>query len=131
MIARRIGADEKHQIGLVEIFQLKCTDATTKDAGEPNAAGRVAIIAAIVDVVGAVDTGEKLQQEARFVRAPAAGIEEGLTRRCLSKIGGNLCERLFPGDRAVVIVTARVNQRLDEAAERFKLARRESLKLRN
>src|SRR5262245_52254937 len=41
MIARRVCADEKYQVGLVEVFQLKCAHGTTKDAGEPNAAGRM------------------------------------------------------------------------------------------
>ena len=50
-------------------------------AGQANAAGLMAVVAAIVDVVGAVQPGEQLQQKAGLVRAAAAEVPERLVGR--------------------------------------------------
>ena len=47
---------------------------------QADAARLVAVVRAVVDVVGAEEPGEELQQEAGFVRRAAAGVEEAVRR---------------------------------------------------
>ena len=66
----------KTQIGLVEIFELDRRRAAAGGGREADAAGLVAVVAAVVDVVRAVEAGEELQQKAGLVAAAAAEVPE-------------------------------------------------------
>ena len=81
MVAGRIAADDEDQVGLFDIFQHDRRRAAADADGQPDAAGLMAIVAAIVDVVRAVEPGEELQQKAGFVRAAAAEVPERFVRR--------------------------------------------------
>ena len=64
------------QVGVLEVFELDRRRAAAGDARQADAAGLVAVVAAVVDVVRAVQPGEELQQEAGLVAAAAAEVPE-------------------------------------------------------
>ena len=116
MIAGRVAANHEHQVGVLEVFELDRRRAAAGDARQPDAAGLMAVEAAIVDVVRAVEPGEELQQEAGFVAAAAAEVPECFIGRRGAQLRGDAVERLVPGDRRVAAGLARVANGLDEPA---------------
>ena len=89
MIAGRITADDEHQVRMLEILQLHGRGAGAERVGQADAAGLVTVVAAIVDVVRAVQTREELHQEAGFVRAATAGVPEGFVGRDFAQLVGD------------------------------------------
>src|SRR5262249_48753424 len=69
MVARRIAADNEYTVGFFQIFEVNRRGPVSNDAGEADTAGLMAVEAAIVDIVGAVQPGKKLQKETGFVAA--------------------------------------------------------------
>jgi len=80
VVAGGVAADDEDQIGVVKIFERDGAGARAGDTGEADAAGLVAVVATVVDVVGAVEAGEKLQQETGFVAAATAEVPESFVR---------------------------------------------------
>ena len=92
MIAGRVAADDEHQVGGIEVFEHDRRRAAAGRARKADAARLVAVEAAVVDVVRAVEPGEQLQQEAGFVAAAAAEVPErfiGASSRSLPAIRWN------------------------------------------
>jgi hypothetical protein len=79
MIAGGIAADQKDQIGALYVFECDRCGAGAERRREADAAGLMAKIAAIVDVVRAVQPGKELQQKARLVARPAAEVPKGFS----------------------------------------------------
>ncbi len=52
---------------MVQIVQLHRRGAGSQALVQAHAGGLVTVVGAVVDVVGAVEPGEQLQQESRFV----------------------------------------------------------------
>ena len=67
MIAGRIAADDEHEIGVLDVVEHDRRGAGAERRCQPDAARLMAVVAAVVDVVRAVEPSEELQQEARFV----------------------------------------------------------------
>ena len=129
VIAGRVAADDEHQVGVLQVFELDRRRAAAGDAGQADAARLVAVVAAVVDVVRAVQPGEELQQEAGLVAAAAAEVPEGFVGRRRAELVDDSLERFVPRDRRVAARLARVAHRLDEPAAGFQLARRKLLQL--
>ncbi len=87
------------------------------------------VVAAIVDVVRAVQPREELQQEAGFVRAAPAEVPEGLVRRQRLQAFRDASYRFVPVDRSIVIRAAFVQDRLHQAATMFQIVGRERFQL--
>ena len=129
MVAGRVAADEEYEVGVFQVFELDRRRAAAGDARQSNAAGLVAVVTAVVDVVRAVKAGEKLQQKTGFVAAAAAEVPERFVRRRGAELRDDSLERFVPGDRRVAAGVARVANRLDEPAAGFELARRKLLQI--
>ena len=65
MVAGRIAADDEHQVGLFDVVKLIVAVPLPIALVQPNAAGLMTVVTAVVDIVRAVQPGEKLQQETR------------------------------------------------------------------
>ena len=119
VIAGRVAADDEHQVGVLQIFELDRRRAAAGDARQPDAARLVAIVAAVVDVVRAVQPGEELQQEAGFVAAAAAEVPERFVGRRRAKLVDDALERFVPRDRRVAAGFARVDAPARRAGRRL------------
>ena len=69
MVTGRVAADNEHQVGALDVGQRDGGGAGADGAGESDTAGLMAVVAAIIDVVGAVQSGKKLQEKPGLVRA--------------------------------------------------------------
>ena len=74
VVAGRVAADDEDRVCLIEIFERDGAGARAGDTGEADAAGLVAVVAAVVDVVGSVEAGEELEEESGFVAAASAEV---------------------------------------------------------
>jgi hypothetical protein len=127
MIAGWIPANDEHQIALIDILQSHRGRARSERSTQANPAGLMAIVAAVIDVVGAIQPSHQLQQESSFVAAPAAEIPKGL-------IGSNGLQAildpmhgLFPGDRPEVAVAGLEEDWLDQSSSGLQLTGTPSL----
>ena len=130
VVARRVTADQKHAVGLFHVVELHRAGAGADHARQPHATGLVAVVTAVVDVVGAVEPGEELQQETRFIARPAAEVEKRLRGRCGLQRGGDPLERVGPGDWPVMLRALLEDHRLHEPAGMLQLVRRKRPQLR-
>src|SRR5947209_4140544 len=89
----------------------------------------MAVIRAVIDVIGAVKPGEQLQEKARLIRRSAAGVEEVALGRIGAKLFGDTTQRSIPVDDAIVRVAGAGEERRCEPAAPFQLARRQRLQL--
>ena len=129
MVAGRVAADDEYAVGVLQIFEFDGRGAAARDARQADAAGLVAIEAAVVDVVRAVESSEQLQQEAGFVAAAAAEVPECFVGRRGAKFRRDAFERFFPSDWRVAAGFACVANGLDQSAAVFQLARRKLLQV--
>ena len=116
MVAGRVAADDEHAVGVLQIFEFDRRCAAAGDARQSDAAGLVTIEAAVVDVIRAVEAGEKLQQEPGLVAAAAAEVPKRFIGRRGAKFGRDAFECFFPGDRRIAAGFARVANGLDQSA---------------
>jgi hypothetical protein len=58
---RRVAADDEDAVSRVEVFELNCRGAAARRGRKADAAGLVAIEAAVVDVVRAIEASEELE----------------------------------------------------------------------
>jgi hypothetical protein len=63
MVAWGISTDDKDRIALVEILEDHSGCAGPEGGLQSYAAGLVAVVTAVVDVVGPIDSGKKLEQK--------------------------------------------------------------------
>ena len=131
MIARGVATDQEHAVGMLHVVERDGARARANHACEPYAAGLVAVEAAVVDVIGAIEPGEELQEKARFVAGTAAEIEERLLRCGPLQLCGDPFHRLCPLDRPIVLRTPLENHRLHEPAGMLHLMGRERPQLRH
>src|SRR5689334_5408190 len=123
MVRRGVAADEDEQIGVVHVVEGDGGGAGAERARQADAAGLMAVVRAIVDVIGPVKAGEELQEEAGLVGRPAAGVEEALQRRRVAELAGEAVESLVPGDDAVMSIIRSSKKRLGQPTAPFQLAR--------
>ena len=88
MVRRRIAADQHEQIAALDVFELHRRRARAQARRQPDAARLMAVVRAVVDVVGAERPREELQQESGFVRRAAAGVEEAARGTARLQRGG-------------------------------------------
>ena len=77
MVGRRVGSDQKDEVGVIEILQLNGRRSGAEALRQTDPRCLMAIIGAAVNIVGAEHTGEQLQDESRFIGGSTAGIKEG------------------------------------------------------
>ena len=125
MVAGRVAADQEDHVGAFHIVEFDGAGTAANHAREADAAGLVAVEAAVVDVVRAVEPREELQQEACFVARTATEVEEGLIGLCGPQLSGDPFHGVGPVDRPVVLRTLLEHHRLDEPAGVLHLIGRE------
>ena len=131
MVGRRIAADEHEEIAALDILELHRRRSRSKARCQTDAARLVAVVRAVVDVVGPEHPRQELQQESRFVRRAAAGVKERAPGRGGLQRSDDAAERLVPCDDAVVRLSRAGVDRIDEPAARFQLTRRKGSELGN
>ena len=131
MVAGGIAANQKDDVGMFHVLELHGAGAGADHAGKPHAAGLMAVKAAVVDVVGAVEPGKELQQKARLVARAAAEIPERLIGLRRLELGGDPSHRVGPFDRPVVLRALLQHNRLHESAGMLHLMGREGAQLRH
>ena len=67
MIACRIASYQYDKVTFLKIVQLNCASPGTNDTCEPDTTCLVAVVTAIVDVIGAVNSSHQLQQKSIFL----------------------------------------------------------------
>src|SRR5688500_9013222 len=102
MIRSWIAPNKKEQIAALQVVQSHGRSPGSDGLLQSNSAGLVAIVGAVVDVVGPISPGKELHEEAGLVRAPAAGIEKTSLGRRGFQSGCNPIKRLIPRDHSVV-----------------------------
>ena len=122
MVGRRIAADEHEQIAAFDILELHGGRARSQARCQTDTARLMAVVRAVVDVVGPERAREELQQESRFVGRAAAGVKETAARSGCLQLVRDAAERVVPGDDAVVRVSRR-RRRSDRRAGRTTPAR--------
>ncbi len=80
MIARRVAANHEHTISLFKIFERNRCSASAYTRLQTDATGLVAVIAAVVNVIGPVQARQQLQQEASFFATTSAEVPERFVR---------------------------------------------------
>ena len=125
MVAGGVTAEQEDHVGMFHVVELDGAGAATDHAREPHAAGLVAVEAAVVDMVRAVEPREELQQEARLVARSATEVEEALLGLRRPQLPGDSLHRVGPVDRPVVLRALLENHRLDEPAGVLHLIGRE------
>ena len=76
MVGARVGADDEDQVGAGQVLELDRGSPRADGARQPLAGRLVAVIRAVVDVVGAPGPRQQLEDEAGLVRRAAGGVEE-------------------------------------------------------
>ena len=129
VVGGRVAADEEKQVGVFDVFERDGGRAGAQRFAQADAAGLVAVEGAVVDVVGAVEPGEELKQEAGFVGGSAAGVEEILVGLDRLELVGEAAQGLIPVDGTIVRVAGAGVQRLREPAAPLQLAGRQVMQL--
>ena len=124
VVRRRVRANQKKQVDRVQVFKLHRRRAGAQTLRQADAGSLMAIVRAVVDVVGAVQPREQLQQESRLVRGAAAGVKKRPVRRGGLQAFGNPVERFLPGHRPVMRVALVAQHRLHQPSAGFQFARR-------
>ncbi len=120
-----VAADEHQQVGLVEVGELDRPGAAAEHAAQPHPRGLVAVEGAVVDVVGAPDAREQLEEEPRLVRRAAAEVEEAPLGLDGLEAAAQAREGLLPGGDAVAGRARLRHHRGGEAPQRLQRARGE------
>ena len=122
--ARVVGAgvlaEDKDGLGLRKVIQRDGALAYANALAHAGAAGLVAHVGAIGEVVGAVLAHKQLVQERRLVAGAPGGVERGLVRvRQSVEVFGDQAEGVVPADGAVVVGLRVVDHGLGQAAVVF------------
>src|SRR5262249_22709612 len=125
VIRGRVAADQEKQVGALHVFQTNGGRARSDGSCEPHAAGLVTVVGAVVDIVGAVQTSEKLQQKARLVRRAPARVEEALLRSTDLQLIGYTLQSFVPIDDAIMPILRSGKKGRRQSSAPFQLARRE------
>ena len=103
VVAGRVAAEQEDHIGMFHVIERDGAGARADHASEPHATGLVAVEAAVVDVVRAIEPCDELQQEACLVARPAAEVEEGVVGLRGPEFLRDPFHRVGPLDRPVVL----------------------------
>ena len=124
VIAGRVATDDQGQIALLQIVERDGGRAGTQRLIQSHTAGLMAVVAAVVDVVGAIQARSKLQQKARFVAAATAEVPKRFVGSQRLQMRFDALEGFVPGDRFKVCRPTRVQHWLNQATRGFQLSRR-------
>ena len=124
MVGGRIGAHQEERVAAPQVIETHARGAGTDRLAQTHPRGLVTVIGAVVDVVGAVDAGEELQQEAGLVRGAAADVEEGMARIGGGQLGAGAFQRLSPADLGIVRLSLAQQERRGQTSGLLQLARR-------
>jgi hypothetical protein len=117
VVRPRVLAHDEDQVGVVDVVQAHIALADAEGLRQRGAAGLVAHVAAVRQVVGAERPDEELEQERGLVADPAGGVEERLVGRVeRAQLGGEYADRLVPADRLVVLGAGPLDHRLGQPA---------------
>ncbi|MNZ16509.1 hypothetical protein D3C78_334860 [compost metagenome] len=117
MVGAGVLAPDEDRIGVLEIIEGDSALAHTDALPQGHAAGLVAHVRTVGEVVGAVCTHEQLVQERRFVAGPPGGIELGLIGACqVVQLSGDQGKGCIPGDRLIAVAGRVVDHRFGQAA---------------
>ncbi|MCY1217686.1 hypothetical protein D9M72_296070 [compost metagenome] len=119
--ARVIGAgvlaEDEDGVGMLEIVEGHAALAHADALAEGDAAGFVAHVRAVGEIVGAEGADEQLVQVRRLVAGAAGGVELGLVRAFqVAQVAGHQGEGVLPADRHVVVGLAVVAHGMGQAA---------------
>ena len=128
MVRRRVAADQEEHVGILHVFENDGCRTGSDGLVETDAAGLMAVIRTVVDVIGAVKSGEQLQEKGGLVGRAAAGVEESLVGRCRLDSSCDEIEGFVPVDDAIVGVVGTGVERMDDSARGLELARRKRAK---
>ena len=130
MVAPGVRAGDEGEVRRGHVVEPDGRRPRAVDLAERHARGVVAVEGAVVDVRRAPGTRHHLHQERRLVARPSRRVEERLLRPRLAEPGRRPVERLAPRHPPEVRVTRAGDDRKDETAEAFELARAEPLEAR-
>lgn len=117
MVGAGVLAHDEDQVCVVDVVQAHAALADAERLLQCEAAGLMAHVAAVGQVVGAVGPGEELEEERGFVAQPTRGVEEGFVRGVQpGQLRGEQVERVVPADRFVVARTGPLDHGLGEPA---------------
>ena len=122
MVAGRIAAYDKNQIGAFQVLQHNGGGTAAQGAGQSHPAGLVAIVAAVVHIVRAIHSGEELQQKPRLIRTASAEVPKGLPGGKTLQFSHHPFHGLGPLYGAVVLLAVPIKQRLNQPTTRLELA---------
>ena len=115
MIGPRVLPHDDDHLGFVQVGQGDGAFADTHRLAQAVAAGFVAHIRAVRQVVGTVFAYEQLVEESRLVTRPARGVKNGLVRAGQGvEFLSNELKRGLPGDRLVVATSFLQQHRLGQ-----------------
>src|SRR3546814_3291875 len=80
MVGARVLAPDENRVGVLEIVESHCAFAHADTLGQRHAAGFMAHVRAVGEVVGAIGAHKQLIEIGCFVAGPARGVELGLVR---------------------------------------------------
>src|SRR5262245_66429159 len=104
MVARRVGARDQRQVGLLEVLEAHRRGAGAVHPIEGDARGGMTVERAVVDICGTEGACDELEEEGSLVARPARGVEEHLARRRRAQGSTGTVERLRPADATEVRV---------------------------
>ena len=108
-------------VGLGQIVERHCADGRTDHLGEAHRSGLVAHIAALRQVVIAVDARQQGVEIARLETRMARGVEDDIVPRQVAQGGADFGEGVVPFDGDVAVRRSIVFHRVSEAARFFEL----------
>ncbi|MNZ52488.1 hypothetical protein D3C78_703340 [compost metagenome] len=115
MVGAGVLAPDENRIGVLEIVKRHRAFADPDTLAQRHAAGLVAHVRAVREVVGAVGAHEQLVQISRLVTGPARGVELGLVGAGeVLQVAGDQGESAIPVDRAVAVGTWFIDHRLGQ-----------------
>ena len=131
MVAGGVAAEQEDHVGMFHVVECDGAGTAADHAREADTAGLVAVEAAVVDMVRAVEPREELQQEAGLVARSAAEIKEALLGLCGPEFLRDPLHCVGPVDRPVVLRPLLEHDRLHETAGVLHLIGREHPQLRH
>ena len=117
VVGARVLANHENGIGQFQVVKHHGAFAHPQGFRHARAAGFVAHVGAVREIVGAIGTHEQLVEKRRFIAGPARGVELGFVRRLqCAQVPGNQLERFCPGGFHVMVGGCVIAHRVRQAA---------------